>query len=934
MAIAFVRATYVEQYALERFFTGIFGVGTCMVIWKRGRFQCTIPRPLEPAEITNLQEVEENVPGPASGFVVTSWGKKVTLSDVAGKDGNSTHLRAGSIEGTTDTGPCTVYDGGDKAQLKTTGRHVKEQPRQRQRPSDTTQTHLLSHTGDHFQERTGLLDRSSTLDIGPHAEFDVVEFDTLVFTSCSNHNGKDNRFLPFDKLDQIVTKERIYMELQSYFREWSVSQLEGYTSQIWGTSSVPVTRRNSVDERSRTHTDQTTRRKLFTILAYMKKLDLIPRFIKSEIYDRHLPFTFRYDKEGAASVRFTLESTKSSTEVFRGWGYSCLEQFDTFQWRLLSPFFSLGSTPPLHYVLPDPTILPFNKKSCRVSVGGFGEVEKITIHRAHYQDSTSETRSSQATDTESPPLARKKLLSSKEADFRRELDNHRRMPPHPSLIRLLASYERKGYYYLIFPWADGNLLDFWKENSQPAQPNQHPEVILWFSKQCLTLMEGLNAIHNAGSFFADSPPPQGIKAHGRHGDLKPHNILWFKEDVEGETSLGNFKYCDFGVTAFHSTESMQESHDKYARTLTYMAPESKMKYKIEPSYDIFSLGCILLEFVTWYLGGWEVVENFTNCRLHNDEDNYYESVRIDSFYNFFPSNTHTNSKASLKPDVKKQFDDLRSHPLCVDYLVDLLNLIQDRMIRMTPGNRAGVQDLVSQLQELDRLCQEGTSYTTKNTKDCPRRADTDLSSLAGCPTMRTTDTSLLARECRTDSVRQSHATRSTFRKNSIGHEQERQKKPNSKPPVLHEGSTLVQTEGLGTDAFDGGHPKERQVLPGSLEPTAANSETAVLHKDPTLVQTEGLDTDAVDRAQPKKSQDPPGPCEGPAATSQGEDCRSGDVRVEGRLSAAVVAQQPYSEREPLLKRPSQEFESPGAPGDVSSPSALWDMWSSFCRLLC
>ncbi|RTE81318.1 hypothetical protein BHE90_004124 [Fusarium euwallaceae] len=41
-----VRATYTEQNALETFFTDIFGWGTVTVLWKRGTFQCSIPRQL------------------------------------------------------------------------------------------------------------------------------------------------------------------------------------------------------------------------------------------------------------------------------------------------------------------------------------------------------------------------------------------------------------------------------------------------------------------------------------------------------------------------------------------------------------------------------------------------------------------------------------------------------------------------------------------------------------------------------------------------------------------------------------------------------------------------------------------------------------------------------------------------------------------------
>ena len=46
MAVAFVRATYTEEAALAKFMVGIFGWGRVQIAWKRGRFQCTVPRRL------------------------------------------------------------------------------------------------------------------------------------------------------------------------------------------------------------------------------------------------------------------------------------------------------------------------------------------------------------------------------------------------------------------------------------------------------------------------------------------------------------------------------------------------------------------------------------------------------------------------------------------------------------------------------------------------------------------------------------------------------------------------------------------------------------------------------------------------------------------------------------------------------------------------
>ncbi|KAM5521287.1 hypothetical protein FOXYSP1_15178 [Fusarium oxysporum f. sp. phaseoli] len=57
MPIEIVRATYTDQDALERFFANIFGQGGATVLWKRGRFQCKIPRELTEDETQKMKQV-------------------------------------------------------------------------------------------------------------------------------------------------------------------------------------------------------------------------------------------------------------------------------------------------------------------------------------------------------------------------------------------------------------------------------------------------------------------------------------------------------------------------------------------------------------------------------------------------------------------------------------------------------------------------------------------------------------------------------------------------------------------------------------------------------------------------------------------------------------------------------------------------------------
>jgi serine/threonine protein kinase len=63
---------------------------------------------------------------------------------------------------------------------------------------------------------------------------------------------------------------------------------------------------------------------------------------------------------------------------------------------------------------------------------------------------------------------------------------------------------------------------------------------------------------------------------------------------------------------------------------TYRAPEYDVAKMVSQSYDIWTLGCVVLEFITWYLLGWEEVSRFSQKRV--DEDN--SEIKEDVFFNF------------------------------------------------------------------------------------------------------------------------------------------------------------------------------------------------------------------------------------------------------------------------------------------------------------
>lgn len=246
------------------------------------------------------------------------------------------------------------------------------------------------------------------------------------------------------------------------------------------------------------------------------------------------------------------------------------------------------------------------------------------------------------------------------------------------LVELLTTYEHQNQYHLIFRWAEGgNLADLWKAHIR--KPEIDHNRICWFAEQCHGLAHGLDGIHDTrlsqkevediqgppvatDSTKAASTarhhiikqPEEGTRVNsrhdqdcGRHGDIKPHNVLWFRQD-DNQFGHGELKISDFGLTTFHSTATTKVPSEGIARTQTYMAPEFDLNESLSRPFDIWSLGCTYLEFITWILLGAEGVEQFSKSRLEETGTN--PNLMYDNFYKIIGKKR--DRRAEVKTSVK------------------------------------------------------------------------------------------------------------------------------------------------------------------------------------------------------------------------------------------------------------------------------------------
>jgi serine/threonine protein kinase len=198
------------------------------------------------------------------------------------------------------------------------------------------------------------------------------------------------------------------------------------------------------------------------------------------------------------------------------------------------------------------------------------------------------------------------------------------------IVRFLTAFTRGDLnnleYYVVFEWAEGgNLKDLWSHF-----PRQGRSVVFikWIMKQLYGLSQALQAAHY---LLDDDGEYRG--ASYRHGDLKPENILWFP--WEG-SDWGTLKICDWGEAKIHHELTALRYHTTTQfGTRRYEPPEAVVgeselseaaKDARSRLYDIWSMGCVMMECTIWLVHGLDELKRFNKSNLgdHSLSEYFYE----------------------------------------------------------------------------------------------------------------------------------------------------------------------------------------------------------------------------------------------------------------------------------------------------------------------
>ena len=258
-----------------------------------------------------------------------------------------------------------------------------------------------------------------------------------------------------------------------------------------------------------------------------------------------------------ASFPTSIEAMKNTCESF-GIRISSieLEHFHRVQYMYFGSVVSNGE----YRVYDDDKPTPYKTISAPgfPKSGTFGQVEKV-VACANPKQVYARKRLLDVTDKAKPMIEKEVRLL--------------RLFKHPHCIPFHGCYSHQGGFFLVFDFADGSLAEFLK--SPPVEFINLPESAKAskFVNWMIDIADALTEFHAIG---------------GIHRDLKPENIL-IKD--------GTILIADFGLAAQDTKISAHIA--SIHGTEKYMAPEQGERLTYGRSADVFAMGCIFLEFVTF-----------------------------------------------------------------------------------------------------------------------------------------------------------------------------------------------------------------------------------------------------------------------------------------------------------------------------------------------
>ncbi|KAI1175652.1 hypothetical protein F4777DRAFT_598394 [Nemania sp. FL0916] len=421
-------------------------------------------------------------------------------------------------------------------------------------------------------------------------------------------------------------------------------------------------------------------KRIFAILVFINQVSEIKTLFREGFTDEKLPVAYQAEGDDSWKVRSYLPNSDKLTQdqgwvFFQRWEKTTIFSFCERQWMFLSPIFRRDQ---FKYILHRNTILPFVSDKGQIKQSFFSMVFHVEVHAAHqsFRPGLDRPLDCAIKELAAPDIENTFEKESNALACMRDID-------HKHLITCIAAVQKEQRYFFVFPWADGgNLREFWASDNC-AMPNT--QSLPWAISQMRGLADALTELHNINT---------------RHGDLKPENILRFSDDtIKGH---GRLVIADVGLAKVHTntTRSRNFPTSTVTGTARYEAPEAFLSGQSRSrAYDVWSMGCIFVEFVTWLLHGSELLQ------------------KLNSSFESFAHDTQGGMISPLDQVAQNWMDHMLRDPRCArnTALGEILNFTKRRLLVpiQSEGNepsRATAKELLDHLVFIELRCSNNEAY--------------------------------------------------------------------------------------------------------------------------------------------------------------------------------------------------------------------------------
>ncbi|KAF3052407.1 hypothetical protein E8E11_001850 [Didymella keratinophila] len=360
------------------------------------------------------------------------------------------------------------------------------------------------------------------------------------------------------------------------------------------------------------------------------------------------------------------------------------------------------------------------RRSSLLGQGAFGDVYKIWIHPDQRSFSSGADKHGFF------------AMKVTQHEGTREVSFHRAMADlsHDHLLKCLASFTFSSQYYMVYEKADCDVEKLMAMNNDPRKlVDLRPGDL---AQQLFGLADALNLIHNQGQTDCKRTsnllaPRHAVQKTGYVHDIKPENLLVFVFEDDNRKKKYWFRLSDFSCAKVVDVLSSVAGKNRHSyRTVSksgtpsYRAPEATATGKTSRPYDVWSLGCVYLELLVWFLDGYAALKDFRDRR----ECQVTPGGREDEGFYYMPAGS---DRFKLRDLVVEMIVSVSRR--CEGPLKDIAQLLP-QLFEIDPRKRLTAQQLVRKLKHIDSGAEPPIRVTHKPVHSkglCSRLALADLS---------------------------------------------------------------------------------------------------------------------------------------------------------------------------------------------------------------